>query len=208
MYHAAAADDPPRPHVTKELYMAFDAQCDLAALVYEPRQNPDVLLRAFANELNMRGERAVGLVQLGHHCIETELSALLVHTGEELPLLQDPGSCAAGCRLDIDRLLEVGSRIADAIETGADIVIINRFGKQEREGKGLAYLIERALDADIPVIIAVPSHRFADWIRFACGMSVKLACNRASLDGWWHAVSQRNTGLIARNHINVCEAFK
>ena len=28
-------------------------------------------------------------------------------------------------------------------EDGADVVIINRFGKQECEGKGLAYLIER-----------------------------------------------------------------
>ena len=188
--------------------MMFDAQCDLAALVYEPHQNPDVVLRAFANDLNTHGHRAVGLVQLGHHCVDSELSALLVHTGEQVSLLQDLGSCATGCRLDIGRLLEAGMRIADAIKTGADIVIINRFGKQEREGKGLSYLIERALDADIPVVIAVSSHRFADWIKFASGMSVKLACDRASLDAWWRAVSRRNASLIARNHINVCEAFK
>ncbi len=122
-------------------------------------------------------------------CVDSNLSALLVHTGEQVPLLQDLDTCATGCRLDVGRLLEAGTRIANAIDTGADIVIINRFGKQEREGKGLAYLIERALDADIPVVIAVSSHRFADWIKFASGMSVKLACNRASLDAWWRAVS-------------------
>ena len=188
--------------------MMFDAQCDLAALVYEPLQNPDVVLRAFAKDLNALGHRAVGLVQLGHHCVDSELSALLVHTGEEVPLLRDLGSCAAGCRLDIGRLLEAGTRIAKAIDAGADIVIINRFGKQEHEGKGLCYLIERALDADIPVVIAVSSHRFTDWIRFVNGMSVKLACNRASLDAWWRAVSCRNAGLIARDHVTFCEAFK
>jgi len=189
--------------------MTFDAQCDLAALVYEPHQNPDGVLRAFANDLNMHGYRAVGLVQFGRHCVDPDLSALLVHTGEKLPLLQDLSfGCAAGCRLDVERLLEAGARIADAIAAGADIVIINRFGRQERDGKGLSYLIERALDADIPVVVAVPHHRFADWIRFACGMSVKLACDRGALDAWWRAVSQPGVGLIARDHITVCEAFK
>ncbi len=188
--------------------MPFDAQCDLAALVYDAHQDPDGVLRDFARELNERGFRAVGLVQLGHHCAEAELSALLVHTGERLPLLQDLGSCAAGCRLDVGRLLEAGTRIAGAIEAGADLVIINRFGRQEREGKGLSYLIERALGADIPVVIAVPSHRFADWIKFAEGMSVKLACERRSLDAWWRAVSTRHAGLLGAPHVNVCEVFK
>ena len=188
--------------------MPFDAQCDLAALVYEAHQDPDDILRGFASELNARGFRAVGLVQLGHHCVDADLSALLVHTGERLPLLQDLGKCAAGCRLDVGLLLEAGTRIAGAIETGADLVIINRFGKQEREGKGLSYLIERAVGADIPVVIAVPSHRFADWIKFAEGMSVKLACDRCSLDAWWSTVSNRNAGVLRTTHVNFCEAFK
>ncbi|MGA7803502.1 DUF2478 domain-containing protein [Bradyrhizobium sp.] len=190
----------------------FDSQCDLAAMVYEPGQNPDAVLRAFAIELKTRGYRAVGLVQHGQHCTDAELSAVLVHSGEELPLLQDLGACATGCRLDVGRLLEAGSQVACAIEAGADLVIINRFGKREREGRGLCYLIDRALDADIPVVIAVPSHRFADWIRFAEGMSVKLACERRALQTWWSALSARNANLDASparaDHISVCAALK
>jgi hypothetical protein len=160
----------------------FDSQCDLAALVYEPSQDPDRILREFAADVNARGYRAVGLVQLGRHCIDVpNVSAMLVHSGEELPLLQNLGACATGCRLDVGQLLDAGSRVARALEDGADIVIINRFGRQEREGKGLSYLIERALSADIPVVIAVPLHRFTDWIRFAGGMSVKLRCDRDAL---------------------------
>ncbi len=41
----------------------FDAQCDLAALVYEADQDPDAVLRDFASGLNARGFRVVGLVQ-------------------------------------------------------------------------------------------------------------------------------------------------
>ena len=187
----------------------FDSQCDLAALVYEPDQDPDRLLREFAADLNAGGYRAVGLVQLGHHCLDTpKLSAMLVHTGEELPLFQNLGACASGCRLDVGQLLEAGAQVASAIDQGADLVIVNRFGRQERDGKGLSYLVERALSADIPVVIAVPSHRFADWIRFADGMSVKLRCDRESLYAWWRAVSARSTGLVSQDRQTVCEVFK
>jgi hypothetical protein len=187
----------------------FDSQCDLAALVYEPDQDPDAILREFATDLMAGGIRAVGLVQLGHHCLDApKLSAVLVHSGEELPLYQDLGACATGCRLDVGRLLDAGSRVACAIDEGADLVIVNRFGRQERDGKGLSYLVERALSADIPVVIAVPSHRFADWIKFADGMSVKLRCDRAALDAWWRAISARGTGHLAQDHHTVCEVFK
>ncbi|KJC44777.1 hypothetical protein UP09_14040 [Bradyrhizobium sp. LTSP885] len=87
-------------------------------------------------------------------------------------------------------------------------MIVNRFGKRERDGKGLAYLIERALDADIPVVIAVSRKSFADWITFAGGMSVKLACDRQALDSWWRRVSLRNAAQIAPDHVTVCEVFK
>jgi len=186
----------------------FDAQCDLAALVYEPHQDPDAILREFAADLNGRGHRAVGMVQLGHHCLNAGLSAMLVHSGQELQLFQDLGTCSAGCRLDVGQLLDAGQQIAGAIDQGADLLIVNRFGRQEREGKGLAYLVERALGADIPVVIAVPSHRFADWIKFADGMSVKLRCDRESIDAWWHIVSSRNTGFVEPTHTAVCETFK
>jgi Protein of unknown function (DUF2478) len=186
----------------------FDSQCDLAALVYQQNDDPDRVLREFASDLNARGYRAVGLIQLGHHCVDSKLSAMLVHTGEELSLLQNLGTCAAGCRLDVGQLLDAGAQVASAIEEGADLVIVNRFGRQEREGKGLSYLVERALSADIPVVIAVPSHRFADWIKFADGMSVKLRCERTALDAWWRVVSAKNTGPIGQDHTTVCEAFK
>ena len=76
------------------------------------------------------------------------------------------------------------------------------------DGKGLGFLIERALDADIPVVIAVSRLSFADWIKFAGGMSVKLACDRHALDAWWRNVSLRTAARIAPDHTTVCEAFK
>jgi nucleoside-triphosphatase THEP1 len=187
----------------------FDSQCDLAALVYERDQDPDEMLRGFASDLKARGYRVAGLVQTGHHCVDApRLSAMLVDTGEELQLFQDLGACATGCRLDVGQLLDAGARVASAIDQGADLVIINRFGRQEREGKGLSFMVERALSADTPVVIAVPSHRFADWIRFADGMSVSLRCDRETLDMWWNSLTARNAGLARPDHRTVCEVIK
>jgi len=189
--------------------VSFDSQCDLAALVYEPDQDPDQVLRDFAADLNMRGHRAVGLVQFGHREADApRLSGLLLHSGETLSLFQDLGPLSTGCKLDTGRLLEAGARVASEIDAGADVVIVNRFGRQEREGKGLSYLIDRALSADIPVVIAVPSARFDDWIKFADGMSVRLRCDREALQAWWAKLSSRSPRKASRPHTSFCEALK
>jgi nucleoside-triphosphatase THEP1 len=180
----------------------FDAHCDLAALVYEPHQDPDTILRDFASDLNARGFRAVGMTQAGQ-CADSSLSVVLLHSGETLLLAQDLDPAASGCRLDVARLQNAGARVAGALEAGADLLIINRFGKRERDGQGLAYLIERALEARTPVVIAVSSGRLAEWIKFAGHMTVKLACDRHSLDSWWRNVSVRIPSAINEDRQNA-----
>jgi len=75
-------------------------------------------------------------------------------------------------------------------------------------GADEALRCECAMISSGAAMFADDPDRFADWIRFACGMSVKLACDRGALDAWWRAVSQPGVSLIARDHITVCEAFK
>jgi nucleoside-triphosphatase THEP1 len=179
----------------------FDARGDLAALVYEADQDPDAILREFASHLNARGLRAVGMVQAGQ-CADSSLSAVLLDSGEIL-LLADDSDPAASCRLDVIRLQNAGDRVAAALETGADLLVINRFGKRERNGHGLIYLIERALDAGTPVVIAVSRDRLADWIKFAGDMTVQLACDRHALDSWWRNLSVRIPRAIDQDRQNA-----
>jgi hypothetical protein len=185
----------------------FDAQCDLAAVVYGEHDDPDAVLREFAANLNARGVRAVGMVQAGA-CADSSLSAVLVHSGETLLLARDFDPEAKGCSLDIGRLQSAGARVADAIDAGADLVIINRFGKREQNGKGLGHLINKSLNADIPVVIAVSSLRFEDWIKFVGGMTVKLSCSRDALDAWWQNVSSRQARSADGSTGTFCEIAK
>jgi hypothetical protein len=176
--------------------VSLDAQCDLAAVVYGAEDDPDRLISGFAADLRRSGGRPVGVVQLGRSCRaeNPRLGFVMLPDGEVVRLApQDIASEEeaqdTGCRLDPDRLAGLATRLATAIETGADLVIINRFGRSEAEGKGLINLIPQALDADIPVLIAVPEQRFAAWLRFSEGMNVRLACRREALDRWWLTVT-------------------
>jgi hypothetical protein len=170
-----------------------DSQIDLAALVYENHQDPDEVLDSFAIGLRTGGYRVAGLVQIPS-CANGLLSVKIIHTGETVPLLENRGPEAKGCKLDVAQLLHAGAKVAAAIDEGVDLLIINRFGKQEQEGKGLVYLIEKAVGEKVPVIVAMRSDVFPQWVKFENGMSVKIECSNAALNAWWGNVSQRVQG--------------
>jgi hypothetical protein len=171
--------------------MTFDAQCDLAAVVYGPDDDPDRLFIDFADDLNRSGRRAIGVIQVGRSCRSEQprLGVLVLPGDEVVPLVDDLSSRTTGCRLNVGRLSGVAKRLAGAIAGGSDLVIINRFGNAEAAGGGLIDLITSALNAGIPVLIAVPEHRFPALIKFSAGMNVRLACRREALDRWWKSVT-------------------
>jgi Protein of unknown function (DUF2478) len=178
----------------------FDAQCDLAALVYGAPDEADQLLREFVQELTSSGYRVVGLIQtrLG----DGAAAVTVLPTGETIPLARERDACSsppAPCDLS-----EAAGRIDALIESGADLVIINRFGKLESEGSGLIDEIRRALGSDIPVLVAVPEFRFPEWLSFCGGMGVKLPCRKGSLQSWWSAM------IVGGQHrqTSVCELLK
>ena len=187
--------------------MRFDAQCDFASVVYGRDDDPDRLFIDFTRDLCRSGLRPVGVIQSGRNCRteEPKLRAVILPGGETVGLVADRQACAAGgCRLDDQRLDALAEQLTIAIDDGPDLVVINRFGRAEAEGRGLVKPIAQALEADIPVLIAVPERRFSDWIRFSDGMNVRLPCRREALDRWWRSVA----GMSARPCPTFCELAK
>ncbi len=189
----------------------FDADCDLAAVVYAPDEDPDEVLRSFVRGLQEQGRRVVGMIQEGRHCTGGPvLAGTFIHDGRRIRLDQDLGSCAQSCRLDPAQLMAAGVEIAAAIAPDTDLLVVNRFGKLEEHGRGLGFLIEQALEADIPVVVAVAQGRFSEWIRYAAGMSVRLPCDVGSLLAWWRARSSdagaRAADMAARD--SICALVK
>jgi hypothetical protein len=188
---SAEALDRPGHHAGTEP-AALDFAPRMAALIFSDEQQPDIVLREFATRLMDQGHRVLGLVQKGH-CdgpATRELFATLLHTGGDVPLFQDLGSCAQGCKLDVNQLLCAGASISDALaQNGADVLIINRFGKLEKEGKGLLFLVEQALSADIPVLIAVPELHLGYWTEFSGGLGDQFACDSDAIARWWDSLA-------------------
>jgi nucleoside-triphosphatase THEP1 len=175
----------------------FDARCDFAAVVYGVKDNPDRLLLDFTEDLRRSGVRTAGLVQLDSWTGQSDdraVRTVVLSTREVIPVAHERNLAATGCGLDCRKLASIAKMIEAAIQEGADLVVINRFGKLEATGKGLIELIQQAADADIRALIAVPESRFAGWIKFSAGMSVRLPCRRAALDRWWQSVAMGLSG--------------
>jgi hypothetical protein len=189
----------------------FDAQCDFASVVYGRDDDPDRLFVEFTSDLCRWGVRPVGVIQSGRSCRteEPKLRVVMLPGGETFRLVADAQNCdAGGCRLDDQGLSELAERLTAAIGDSPDLVVINRFGRAEAEGRGLVKPIAQALKADIPVLIAVPERRFYDWIRFSDGMNVRLPCRREAVDRWWRSVA--GTGVRRRRGFGAtfCEWAK
>jgi len=105
----------------------FDAQCDLAALVFGKPDEPDRLLGEFVQDLVNRGYRVVGLIQTR---LDDGGAAVTVSpTGETIPLAQKVAALSGSSRPGPCDLAQAAARIDALIESGADLVIINRFGQ-------------------------------------------------------------------------------
>ena len=86
--------------------------------------------------------------------------ALRKHAGEvwttlgALRISQDRGKWARGCRLDAGSLELAVAQVASALDVGADLMIINKFGKHEAEGRGF-----RAVARPVPAMPPVQIRR-------------------------------------------------
>jgi len=167
----------------------FDSHCDVAAIVYGRRDDPDCLLQEFVADLKRSGVRLTGLIQcnrifgsaVGHVPVMVLPEESVIRLGHNVD------SCQS-CSLAANALIEAARNIGLAIDRGTDLLVINRFGKMEVEGRGLVDQIYRAVVADIPVLATVPEQHFTVWTKFSRGMSVKLQCSRKQLDEWWRSV--------------------
>jgi hypothetical protein len=108
-----------------------------------------------------------------------------VADGTLMQISQDLGPNARGCRLDPGALAEATRRLETIVEGGADLLILNRFGRSESEGTGLRPIIEGAILAGIPVLIAVRDEYIPAWDAFHEGMAVWLPADTNAVLDWY-----------------------
>ncbi len=143
----------------------------LAAIHYGDGQSElvDALIAQAAKSLRMRGAKLAGAIQVNKprtdRCrCDMDLEDLA--TGTLVPISQDRGKEARGCKLNMQGLEEIVGLSQAALQAGAEILIINRFGKAEADGRAFRPVIAAAAEKGIPVLLAVSDANLAAWKTF------------------------------------------
>ncbi len=159
----------------------------LGYVVAEGRGNADQLIRDVAWRLREAGHTLAGAVQVN---IETDPSRkcqmdLHILSGQNVVRIsQDLGALSQGCRLDPEGLERAVGLAGAALADGAEMLIINKFGKQEADGRGFRPLIGDALATDVPVLTAVNKGNLAAFLAFSEDMAELLPENSDDIYDW------------------------
>ncbi len=166
----------------------------VAAILYGPQDDVDSLLADVAQGLVRSGERIGGVVQRnvkdGGGC-QIGMQAIDLMTGAEISICQPLGRGAMACKLDAAGLAEAAVAVTRAIAADVELIVINKFSKQEAAGGGLRDELADAIAAGIPVLTAVPEKCTEAWNDFTGGIGTSLLCERSVIEDWWHDLSSR-----------------
>lgn len=146
----------------------------------------DAVLAEVTERLEGQGLRLAGAVQSNRERPDRALCDMdlrVLPDGPEFRISQDLGNAAKGCRLD-PSALEQAVAAASARLAGAQLLIINKFGKHEAEGRGFRDLIAEALARDIPVLIGVNGLNLPAFTEFAGDLAEALPPDAVAVAGW------------------------
>jgi len=172
----------------------------LAAILYRPEDDVDLLLAEFASARLRDGERIGGVVQRNLKDDAGRPNGMLVVdllTGREISICQPLGRGATACKLDPAGLAEASLAVSRAIAEDAALIIVNKFSKQEASGHGLRSELAEAIIAGGPVLTAVPEKCLDAWREFTGDLGTTLLCAPYVIEEWWREVSLRRTGARA-----------
>ena len=158
----------------------------ITAITYGDGLRITPVLDRIATHLATEGFRLAGLIQreatrAGRSRCDMLLEDLA--SGEAIPISQDRGEGAHGCRLDVEALLNAVAQTRSALESEPDLLIVNKFGKTECEGGGCRPLIAEAAEYDVPVLVPVPWGNLEVWRRFVGDLAVEFRLEDLPGDG-------------------------
>lgn len=173
----------------------------LAAVVYAPGQGneTDILLAELARTLVADGLTLAGAVQVNEPRGDRQrcdMTLMDLSSGRSVPASESRGSHASGCRLDTQALEEVVGLSLASVTPKTDLVIVNRFGKCEADGRGFRAVIEAAVELGIPVLIAVNEAYRPAWDAFAGPEAVALPHDFGAIQEWTVAATRHSSDAL------------
>ena len=150
----------------------------------------DEIVAEVAARLRAEGMALAGAVQVNVHRDPARKCDMELHVlsgTEVVRISQDLGLHSSGCRLDSAGLERAAGLVAAALAEGPALLVVNKFGKQEAEGRGFRPLIGQAVAEGIPVLTAVNASNLPAFLDFAGDLAEALPSDPAAVAAWCRA---------------------
>ncbi|MFN7009286.1 MAG: DUF2478 domain-containing protein [Allorhizobium sp.] len=164
----------------------------LAYVTLQGRGRTDALIAEVARLLATDGARLAGTVQSNHERPDRrkcDMDLAILPDGSIVRISEDRGDLARGCTLDSGALEQTVVAVQQRLP-GAEVLIVNKFGKREAEGKGLVPVIAEALEMGLPVLIGVNGLNLAAFLAFAGEDVLALPSDPALIAQWCKTSAQ------------------
>ena len=159
----------------------------IGVVVYGEGLVADAVIAQCAADLAASGFRLGGVVQSNTHRPGRRRCDMYVKdllSGNEIQISLDRGNEARGCRLDPDAFARIDAWVERAVLERVDLLIINKFGREEAHGRGLRPVIAEALIAEIPLLIGVSTRNLCDFLTFVGDSITRLKPEIEAITGW------------------------
>jgi len=160
-------------------------------IAYTMSPNPgdtDEILARLAEKLAKSGLRTCGIAQINTANTDCQfpcdMDVQVLPDGPTIRISQSLGREAKGCRLDPAALEDAVAAVNTRLQNGADVLILNKFGKHEADGRGFRDVIAEALSQDIPVITGVNKQNLDAFNEFTGGIAVQVPATIDELSNW------------------------
>lgn len=160
---------------------------NIAYMMAPGRGDVDQILSQLADRLATRGIKCSGTVQINTGRPDAgpcDMDVKVLPDGPVLRISQDLGKDARGCRLDPNALETAVGLVAAGFAKEPDVLIVNKFGKHEAEGRGFREVIVDALLLGIPVIVGLNALNLPAFETFSGGMAIRLPADETALADW------------------------
>ncbi len=151
------------------------------------RGDTDLLLFRLAEILAARGVRCCGTVQINTESAHgpCDMDVKVLPDGPTIRISQSLGTASKGCRLDPSALENAVGLVSGQLAKGADLLIVNKFGKHEADGRGFRSVIAEAIARDVPVLIGVNPLNLAALEGFVGADAVQLSPSVDAIHAWY-----------------------
>ena len=162
-------------------------QSKFAAAVYSPDTGDRMALLKFVENLKERGIRVGGVLQealFDDNGSITGLDAVDVATDLRIPISR-ASTRSDECGLDVSALANTSGIIRDAITANVDLIVVEKFGELEQQGKGLIDEIMQTIVEEIPMLISVSAAALPIWQERSGELGGVLDFNEMAFEQWW-----------------------